>query len=149
MNKQRVIRPLRRADVAAMIEIDELAFKRNRSNYFERKAADSLDPARAMNTSLVCEVDGKLVGFIMGAVYSGEFGVPESTATIDTLGVHPEARGRGVASELLDQFITNMREVGVRRLYTLVNWSEFDLERFFARHKFAPSKRINLEFQIP
>ncbi|NMG55181.1 GNAT family N-acetyltransferase [Aromatoleum aromaticum] len=149
MSGKRVIRPLRRDDLEAMIAIDEMAFKRNRCNYFERKAGDCLDSAKAMNSSLVCEVDGKVVGFIIGQMYTGEFGIPESTATIDTLGVHPDVRGHGIASEMLDQFITNMKEIGVRKVFTLVNWSEFGLEKFFSRHKFVPSKRINLEFRIP
>ncbi len=149
MKEERIIRLLKHEDLDAVVAIDELAFKRDRRNYFERKVADSVDTSRSLNTSIVCEVDGRVVGFIMGEVYTGEFGVPETTATIDTLGVHPEWQNRGVASELLDQFLTNMKQAGVRKVHTLVNWDEFALEKFLSRHKFAPSKRINLEYQLP
>jgi hypothetical protein len=37
----------------------------------------------------------------------------------------------------------------VKKIYTLVNWSDFALESFFSRHKFVPSKRISLELQLP
>ena len=43
----------------------------------------------------------------------------------------------------------NMKAAGVNKVYTLVNWDDFALEKFFSRHKFVPSKRINLEFQMP
>jgi len=85
----------------------------------------------------------------MGEVYFGEFGIPATSATIDTLGVHPEFQNRGIAHDLMDQFLTNMKGVGVSNVYTLVNWSDFALERFFASHKFVPSRRINLELQLP
>lgn len=149
MKEERIIRLLKKEDLEAVIAIDELAFKRNRRNYFERKVADSVDPAHSLNTSIVCEEGGKVVGFIMGQVYTGEFGVPETTATIDTLGVHPDWQSRGVASELLDQFLTNMKQAGVIKVHTLVNWDEFALEKFFSRHKFHPSKRLNLEYRLP
>lgn len=149
MKEKRIIRLLKPEDLEAMVTIDEMAFKRNRRNYFERKVADSVDTSRSLNTSIVCEVGGKVVGFIMGAVYTGEFGVPETTAMIDTLGVHPDWQNHGIASELLDQFLTNMKQASVTKVDTLVNWDEFALEKFFSRHKFAPSKRINLEYRLP
>lgn len=148
MKEERIIRLLKREDLEAVVTIDELAFKRDRRNYFERKVADSVDTSRSLNTSIVCEVKGKVVGFIMGVVYTGEFGIPETTAMIDTLGVHPDYQNHGVASELLELFLTNMKQAGVSKVSTLVNWDEFALEKFFSRNKFAPSKRINLEYQL-
>ncbi len=54
-----------------------------------------------------------------------------------------------VAHDLIDQFLTNMKTVGVSKVYTLVNWDDFKLEHFFASHRFQPSKRVNLELQLP
>ena len=85
----------------------------------------------------------------MGYVFFGEFGIADGTATIDTLGVHPDFRNSGVAAEMLDQFMMNMKAAGVKKVYTLVNWSDFALEKFFSRNKFVPSKRINLEYELP
>jgi len=86
---------------------------------------------------------------MMGDVYFGEFGIPDTSATIDALGVDPALQNRGIASELLDQFVMNMKAAGVNKIYTLVNWDDFALEHFFASHKFVPSKRINLELALP
>ncbi len=149
MSEQRVMRVLKAGDLDAIVAIDEKVSKQNRREYYARKIATITDPERSINTSIVAEINGKVVGFIMGDVFFGEFGIPETTATIDTLGVDPIIQNKGIASELLDQFMMNMKVAGVNKVYTLVNWDDFALEKFFSRHKFVPSKRINLEYQMP
>lgn len=145
----RVMRVLKSSDMDAIVAIDKTASKEERREYYQRKIEAILNPTHEINTSIVCEVDGKVVGFVMGDIYFGEFGIPEASATIDTLGVHPEFQKHGVASEMLDQFLMNMKAAGVNKVYTLVNWDDFALEKFFSRNKFVPSKRINLELQLP
>ena len=148
-DQKRVMRVLRQGDLDAIVAIDAFASKEPRREYYERKIAGILNRNANINTSIVCEVDGKVVGFVMGYVFFGEFGISDATATIDTLGVSPEFRKHGVAAEMLDQFIMNMKAAGVKKVYTLVNWSDFALEKFFSRNKFVPSKRINLEYELP
>ena len=143
------MRVMKRDDVDAVVAIDTLVSKQQRREYYLRKIESVVSNPHNINTSLVAELDGKIVGFIMGDVYFGEFGIPETSATIDTIGVHPDFQNRGVAHDLMDQFLTNMKAVGVGKVYTLVNWDDFSLEKFFSRHKFVPSKRINLELQMP
>lgn len=144
--KMRVMKP---SDLDAIVRIDEQVARQNRREYYERKLAVVLDMTHTINSSLVAEIDGKVVGFIMGDIYFGEFGIPETSATIDTLGVDPALQHHGIAGDLMEQFIMNMKAAGVNKIYTLVNWEDFALERFFARHKFVPSKRINLELTLP
>lgn len=149
MATQRVMRVLRTDDLDAIVAIDRQTSRQDRREYYERKIAAITDPGRSINSSIVAEIDGRVAGFIMGDVYFGEFGIPETTATIDSLGVDPAMQNKGVASELLEQFMMNMKVAGVTKVYTLVNWDDFALEKFFSHHKFVPSKRINLECQVP
>ena len=149
MAEERVMRVLKMSDLDAIVAIDEKVSKQNRREFYARKIATITDPERSINTSIVAETGGKVVGFIMGDVYFGEFGIPETSATIDSLGIDPSIQNKGLASELLDQFMMNMKVAGVNKVYTMVNWDDFALEKFFARNKFVPSKRINLEFQMP
>ena len=145
---KRVMRVLKQEDLNAIVEIDAAGSKQDRREYYQRKIEGILNPKHNINSSLVCEIDGKVAGFVMGDIYFGEFGIPETTATIDTIGVDPRFQNRGVASELLDQFMMNMKAAGVNKVYTLVNWDDFALEKFFSRQRFAPSKRINLEYTV-
>jgi ribosomal protein S18 acetylase RimI-like enzyme len=143
------MRVMKNGDLDAIVAIDTTVSKQERREYYERKCSSMLDRAHNINSSLVAELDGKVVGFIMGDVYFGEFGIPETSGTIDSLGVDPKYQNRGIASELIDQFVSNMRAVGVNKVYTLVNWDDFALEKFFSSHKFVPSRRINLELALP
>ena len=149
MAQQPSIRVMKPSDLDAIVRIDEQTSGQNRREYYERKMSILLDRKHTINSSIVAELDGKVVGFIMGDIYFGEFGIPETSATIDTLGVDPAIQNRGIAGDVMDQFIMNMRAAGVTKIYTLVNWDDFALERFFSRHKFVPSKRINLELTLP
>lgn len=147
--QKRVLRVLKQEDLDAVVAIDALTTKESRREYYERKFAGILNRNANINTSIVCEIDGKVVGFMMGYVFFGEFGITDGTATIDTIGVHPDFQKHGVAAEMLDQFMMNMKAAGVKKVYTLVNWDEIGLEKFFSRNKFVPSKRVNLECVLP
>ncbi len=148
-NQKRVMRVLRQGDLDAIVAIDAFASKEPRREYYERKIAGILNKNANINTSIVCEIEGKVVGFVMGYMFFGEFGITDATATIDTLGVHPDFRKHGVAAEMLDTFMMNMKAAGVKKVYTLVNWDDFALEKFFSMNKFVPSKRITLECELP
>ena len=148
-DQKRVMRVLRQGDLDAIVAIDAFASGEPRGEYYERKIAGILNKNANINTSIVCEIDGKVVGFVMGYVFFGEFGITDATSTIDTLGVHPDFRKHGVAAEMLDTFMMNMKAAGVKKVYTLVNWDDFALEKFFAMNKFVPSKRVNLECELP
>lgn len=148
-DQNRVMRVLRHEDLDAIVAIDAFASKEPRREYYERKIAGILNKNANINTSIVCEIDGKVVGFVMGYVFFGEFGISDATSTIDTLGVHPDFRKHGVAAEMLETFMTNMKAAGVKKVYTLVNWDDFALEKFFTRNKFVPSKRVNFECVLP
>ena len=141
------VRMIRKNDLDGVVAIDKIITGQERREYYQRKLGQAID--NDVNASVVAEIDGRLAGFMMGDVFFGEYGIPDATATIDTIGVHPDFQKHGVASELMDQFLMNMKAANVKKIYTLVNWNDFALEGFFARHKFQPSKRISLELQLP
>ena len=101
-----------------------------------------------MVTSLVAEVGGRVAGFIMGSVYLGEFGIPETIASIDTIGVDPEFQRQGVAGYMLEEFKTTVRKAGVDKIHTLVNWTDTDLLGFFADRGFVAANTLNLKLDV-
>ena len=148
-SQERILRFLKQEDLDAIVAIDEAASKQNRREYYERKIASIVRNKSDINCSLVAEVDGKVVGFAMGYLFFGEFGISDATATIDGIGVAPEFQHHGIAAEIVDQFVMNMKAAGVKKIYTLVSWDNFGLTKFFAAQKFVPSQRINLELSLP
>jgi ribosomal protein S18 acetylase RimI-like enzyme len=143
------IRVMRGSDLGPVTDIDYKVFGQRRPEYYERKIAEVLDEESGrLVTSLVAEVDGEVVGFIMGSVYLGEFGIPESIAYIDTIGVDPEYQRQGIAGYLLDEFKTTVRKAGVKKVHTLVNWANTDLLGFFADQGFVAANTLNLKFDL-
>ena len=73
------IRVMRREDVDAIVEIDEKVLGARRPDYYDRKCDAALDASNQMVTSLVAVYDKKVIGFVMGNVYLGEFGMTASS----------------------------------------------------------------------
>ena len=142
------IRVMRRGDVDAIIEIDEKVLGARRPDYYDRKCDAALDASNQMVTSLVAMYDKKVIGFIMGNVYLGEFGIPEATASLDTIGVHPDYQKQGVALELISQFISNIKKAQVEYVYALVNWNDWDMLKFLEKSNFVPSRAVKLELKL-
>ena len=130
-----------------IIAIDAAVGGMERPEYFRTKLARAIsdDP---FSTSLVAKVGPKVVGFIMGDVLIGEFGVTGKTVTVDTIGVHPEYRRRGVARTLLEDFLISLHGLKVERVLTFVDWSDWDLMRYFHAQDFKPGTTLALERKL-
>lgn len=139
------IRTISRADLPAIVEIDARASGRPRPDYYQAKLDRATDSARQLVVSLAAEYEGRVVGFMIGEAYMGEFGIPETTASIDTVGVDPALRQAGVARALMEEFVTTARKAGIERVQTLVHWNDHDLLRFFDSMGFTPARTLNLE----
>ncbi len=143
------IRVMKESDVAPVTDIDYKVFGKRRPEYYERKIAEALDgESGRLVTSLVAEVGGQVVGFVMGSVYLGEFGIPETIAYIDTIGVDPKHQRQGIAGYMLDEFKTTVKKAGVDKIHTLVNWSDTDLLGFFANSGFVAANTLNLKLEL-
>ena len=142
------VRVMRPEDLKAVTEIDAQVFGWQRPEYYGRKIALALDETQQLVTSLVIQMDGKVAGFIMGELHWGEFGVPEATATIDTIGVDPAYQGRGVGTTLLKEYASHLRRIGVQSITTRVKWNDWGLLRFFEKVGFTPAQVVSLELAL-
>ena len=140
------IRGLKTEDLDAIVKIDEKVLGENRKDYWERKLKSM--NSKSSQISLVAEVEGEVVGFILGDVSGWEFGVPETIGWMDTIGVDPAYQKKGVATALAHELIKNLKAIGVRTIYTLVRWSDWDLLQFFHAMGFTRGDMINLELKI-
>ncbi len=140
------IRTLQKDDLNAIVEIDEKVLGGKRRSYWEGKL-ERMDK-QPSQVSLVAEIEGEVVGFILGVVSGWEFGVPETVGWIDTIGVDPVHQKRGLAAALTHELIKNLKDHGVKTLYTLVSWNDWDLLQFFRAMGFTRGDMINLELKI-
>jgi ribosomal protein S18 acetylase RimI-like enzyme len=146
MSSEPTVRALRAEDLDAIVRIDARVGGRPRPEYLHAKLTKALD--EGMQMSLGAEIDGRLVGFLMGAVYYGEFGRAEPVATIETIGVHPDFWQRGVGRALWAQFARNMRGLRVGQVQTQVGWNDWRLLAFLERVGFTPAPRVCLQSSL-
>ncbi len=141
------IRPLTVGDVDAIVEIDRKVLGKARQDFWRKKI--ELPHSRHPFSGLAAEFEGRVIGFILGETSGWEFGIPETVGWISTIGVDPDYQHKGVARKLGEEFIRNLKGVGVSVVYTLVNWSDWDLLRFFRAMGFTRGgEMINLELRI-
>jgi predicted N-acetyltransferase YhbS len=140
------IRTLKKDDMNAIVEIDQKVLGENRRNYWEGKL--ELMNRKSSQVSLVVEMNGEVAGFILGDISGWEFGVPETIGWIDTIGVDPAYQKRGLAKALAHELVKNLKALGVKTIYTLVSWNDWDLLQFFHAMGFTRGDMINLELKI-
>ena len=147
MNKSTIKTRLMKADdFADVVRIDGKILNESRPEYYRMKFERLVQSRDYVPTSLVAELeDGRVVGLVMGELYIGDYGISQEEATLDTIGVDPDYQHRGIAAQLIDEFVDHLRALGVRKINTLVQWNDSKLIHFFSSNQFGPSKTINLE----
>ena len=140
------IRLMKADDFDAVVRIDGKVLGTSRPEYYEVKFEKILKSRDYLPVSLVAEKeDGTVAGFVMGELYMGEYGIFQEEATLDTIGVDPSSQHKGIGEQLINEFVDHLRNVGVRKINTLVAWNDSKLIHFFSANHFSPSKTINLE----
>jgi len=141
------IRPLTIGDLDAIVEIDRKVLGKRRPDYWKKKI--EVPNLRYPLSCLVAELEGRVIGFIVGEASGWEFGIPDTIGWISTIGVDPAYQHKGVARKLSQEFVNNLKAIGVSIVYTLVNWSDWDLLKFFRAMGFSRGgEMINLELKI-
>lgn len=143
------IRAMGQADLAVVVELDALAFGEMRSTYFERRlAALNEQGADTRMVFLVAEYRGLVVGFVMGTLAYGEFGLTQVTAILDSIAVHPRYQQQSIGRRLIEAFIERGTRQGAAAVYTLVNWDNWALLKTFHALGFVLAPTIPLERRI-
>ncbi len=141
------IRQLTKDDLDSIVEIDTKVLGETRRDYWVTKIVKQAE-TRPPDASLVSEIDGKVVGFILGEVSGWEFKVPNNIGWIDTIGIDPDYQNRGIAKVLANALVSNLKNYGVDTIYTLVNWNDWDLLQFFHAMGFSRGDMINLVLKV-
>lgn len=140
------IRAMTRKDLDAVARIDYKLLGTERRDYWEAKY-DMFENHSAL-APLVATVERNVVGFIIGDASGWEYGIPNTVGWIDTIGVDPDFQMKGIGRLLLTEMVNYMKKVGVEKVYTFVNWKDWDLLKFFASLGFTRGEMVNLELRL-
>lgn len=143
------IRTMVYADLAVVVELDALVFGAMRVAYFERRLAGlNEQDADGRTVFLVAGYRGMVIGFVMGTLAYGEFGLTQVTAILDSIAVHPRYQRQGLGRQLIEAFIERSAHQGAAEVYTLVHWDNWTLLKTFHALGFALASTIPLERRI-
>jgi len=141
------IRPVRRGDLDAVIEIDAMVTgieKRAYWNSLYRRYADAVATGQHF---LVATADDEVVGFVIGEVRDWEFGSPPC-GWVFAIDVRPDARLAGTATRLLQAICEGFKKAGVSKVRTMLSWDNTLILSFFRSQGMMIGPFIPLEMDL-
>ncbi len=140
------IHPLTELDIDGITRIDERITGRYRPEVWEERVTYYI--RRDAEASQVAEADGAVVGFMLGEVRGGEFGLEEATGWLDFMGVDPGTRGKGVGARLAEALLAHFRSCGAHVARTMVRNEDEQILGFVRSIGFAPAPISSLEKRL-
>ncbi|MBI3368634.1 MAG: GNAT family N-acetyltransferase [Burkholderiales bacterium] len=143
-----IVRPVRRADLEQVIEIDATVTGLEKRNYRLRLLRrDAIAGDREHRHFLVATTGGQIVGFIIGEVRDWEFGSPPC-GWVFANDVTPGARQSGIGTGLLAALSAHFRRAGVSKLRTLLSRDNTLIMSFFRSQGMMAGPLMSLEMDL-
>jgi GNAT superfamily N-acetyltransferase len=141
------VRPVRRGDLARVIDIDATVTGLRKEDYWRAlyRRYGGQDDARRF---LVAEVGDDVVGFVIGEVRDWEFGSPPC-GWVFAISVDPAVRLAGVGTRLLAAISEAFRRRGVRKLRTMLARDNTLILSFFRSQGMTAGSLLPLEMDLP
>ena len=133
------IRPFRAPDLDRILEIEHASFgkyawDRNLFAGFSYKCGELF---------LVGVKDRQICGYILTCVG----GMASSRAELVSIAVHPDHRGQGIASSLMDATLRRLRRRGISRFHLMVKVTNRRAIRFYERYGFHPGRLVRAYYE--
>jgi len=147
------IRPLSLDNIKDIVRIEKRIegklgiINEERMEYLKEATRYNIERSDPM-MSLGAELDGNIVGFIIGEIRIWEFGIAEKTGWIRILGVDPDFQRRGIGRKLGEALLEHFERRGIKRIRTMAEWYTGDLISFFKSLGFNMLNMIPLEKEL-
>ena len=139
------IRKIKPEDAKELERIQSLITRSPSKTDFKKIIQDQLNKDK--DVSLVAEVNGRIVGYMISYVIYAGFGIDKS-AWIATFGIDPKFMGQGIGKRLAEEIFKKYQKMGIKNIYTSVRWDSVDLLSFFKTLGFDRSEFINLRKEL-
>jgi ribosomal protein S18 acetylase RimI-like enzyme len=140
------IRPVTELDIESICKIDEKITGTYRPEVWEDRVMYYI--RRDPDSSQVAEGSSGVVGFMLGEIRGGEFGLEEPTGWVEFFGVDPAARDKGVGRSLIEAVLGGFKRKGAHVARTMVRSEDKDIDAFIRRNGFSPAPVAALEKRL-
>jgi ribosomal protein S18 acetylase RimI-like enzyme len=142
-----IVRPVRRADLDQVIDIDATVTGLEKRKYWAAVYRRYGSGQQAERQFLVALANGRVIGFVIGEIRDWEFGSPPC-GWVFAIDVDPGARLGGVGTKLLQAISDHFRRAGVGKLRTLLALDNTLIMSFFRSQGMMAGPLISLEMDI-
>lgn len=140
------IRPLDELDITGIARIDERISGIYRPEVWETRVM--YYTRRDPGASQVAEIEGKVVGFMMGDLRAGEFGLDDVSGWIERFGIDPDHRGQDLGRKLFDAIRAHFVAEGATSVRTMVDTNDGVVGGFLKAIGFQPAPMQALEIRL-
>ena len=140
------VRPMNELDIEGICRTDEKITGRYRPEVWEQRVAYYI--RRDPDSSQIAEQGGRVVGFMLGEVRGGEFGLEEPTGWVEFFGVDPGAREKGIGRRLIEALLAHFRARGAHVARTMVAAQDKEIAGFISAMGFSPAPLSALEKRL-
>jgi len=138
------IRPLEEKDISRAVEIESAILGPRRSTTLRGSLTAYLAKGDRQ-ASIAAEMDGKLVGFLIGDVRTWDFGEDQEVGWIKIIGIDPAHQGHGIGKALGEALLKYFKQREITTVRTTVEWDAADMIAYFRSLGFERSGHIGLE----
>ncbi len=134
------IRPMQPEDIDAVFELDRKITAMERAFTYTNLINGFI--GGQLGCSFVAESEGRIIGFILAAInYVPEYA--DEVCLIQTLGVEPLYRRKGIATRLIRALMECARQKGAGRVRVLVDRHDAQLQALFESLGFEHGRLID------
>jgi ribosomal protein S18 acetylase RimI-like enzyme len=143
------IRPLASDDLDDVVRVDAIHTGAEQRPYWVRLFRDFVEPGHeSQKVALAAEFNGGFAGFLLADVRAFEFG-SEPCGWIMEVGIDPAFLRLGLASDLLDEAVAQLKHAGVTTVRTMVRRNNIPVLTFFRTNGFIGGPYLQLERVAP
>jgi ribosomal protein S18 acetylase RimI-like enzyme len=137
------IRRMTRSDIHEVLFLDRIVTGQRR-DVIKYEDIASANPGTPPDMSFIAEIDGKMVGFSINR--SMYLMVPlTEVCIIHAILVHPDYRGHGIGSKLVQALLKHCQTEGIGTVRALIPRDNKELQSIFKRQGFQRSHIVNFD----
>lgn len=137
------IRRMIRSDIHEVLFLDRIITGQRR-DVIKYEDIASANPGTPPDMSFVAEADGKIIGFSINRTMYLMVPLTE-VCIIHAILVHPDYRGQGIGSKLIEALMNHCQTEGIGTVRALTPLDDKELQALFKRHGFQRSHIVNFD----